>query len=467
MVSGCSLAQASPGTTVVASTPIIADMVSNVGGDRITVTSLVPPGADPHTFEPTISSLKAIARADAGFSNALLLEDERLRRALDETLAPDAPHIGLAEAAVEYGAYHIPLVENAGLATTWVGFRVADENQTTFRVEAVRGPGNLISFTTGTFGQVSAWQGGPSSSGELALPGGSHTHMSWAFTAPGHYELDLSTSGGAHSTVHFAIGVDPGQARRVIDHGHLDITASGENLTLRGDDPSGTSYDLDPDRAIIAIPHTAATTIPADPQWRFVGRPGEPVWLVAQAVIGKHVHGEIDPHLWLDVDNAIAYVDVIEKNLIALDPEGGREYAENAEDYRAELRRLDEWMTQVIATIPNKRLVTTHDAYGYLARGYGMDVAGFVAPNASLEPSTQDLANLSNTLTDLDVPAVFIEQSQVGRASHLLSLAESHSIALCTLNADIPSGSYIDLMVANTHSLKTCLDPDSLPAWDY
>ncbi|MDE1565466.1 MAG: anchored repeat ABC transporter, substrate-binding protein [Actinotignum sanguinis] len=487
---------------VVASTPILADLAQNVLGERGEVTSLVPPGADPHSFEPSLRSLRELARADIVFSNQLLLEDQALLATMDATRRPGVKNVGLGEAAVAYGARHIALVEDAALSTVWLGFRagapVAPQSQegndaapstpttsapiVSLRALSVTGPGTLAAFTTGTFGQPKVYiDSSRDELGHVDLPAQAHTHMSWAFSAPGVYELrmraEVQENGQSRSlgegTVVFAVGVDPATTgrSRVIDAGHVDITmADSGAITLRGEIESARTTEVSPDSAVIAVPHTVATHIPGDPAWRFLGRAGDTSWVLAQAVLGEHVHGDVDPHLWLDASNAVAYVETIAAELSALDPAGAPTYAANAQAYIARLQGLDEWLRGVVASIParQRKLVTAHDGFGYLARAYGLDTVGFVTPNPALEPSARQLANLTHTLMDLRVPAVFGEPTTASHAGELRAVASAAGVAVCQLYSDSFDGAattYEAMMIANGRALKNCLDPGALPAW--
>lgn len=546
LLGGCSTpaAEAVPARPlVVTTTPIIADITARIAGEDAEVVSIVPAGADPHTYEPRLSTLRSVTRANIAIENGLLLEDASIRSMLEGNLPATATHIVLGEEALAFGGYQIPLVEDRALDTVWLGLRVSevakapestneDEAAGTapgegegeveavgtatntghveFHVSSVEGPGNVAAFTTGTFGQPSIWldssdgiggpigatnAGGASVSDAIALPTGAHTHMSWGFSKAGDYTLSLNafqiddhgteTLLGA-TTLRFAVGVEPGEG--ALTSGHVDLNANpdathtGEThaggthttpsaITLTGEE-GGRSYEKDPASTIIAVPHSAQTLVPADPQWRFLGHAGEATWILAQAVIGKHVHGEIDPHMWLDVHNVQAEVEVITQALIGQDPDSAQNYRKRAEEYKAELAELDQWMSSVLQTIPegSRRLVTAHDAYGYLARGYGLEVTGFASANPSLEPSAGQLATLSATLRDLKVPAVFIESSTRSGAGELHTIAASLGIRVCSLNSDTLSAhtpSYIEAMVSNTKTLKACLDPQSLPAWDF
>lgn len=482
-LAGCSTpaSHAQTGPSVVATTPIVADLVRNVAGDAIDVVSLVPPTSDPHTYEPPLSMLRQVTRASAAFSNGLLLENTSIRQMVESNLPKGAEHVSLGDEAVAMGAYHIPLVEDRALDTVWLGLRVggkySDPGTVTFRAVKADGPGHISAFTTGVFGQPSVWLDTSDglSGDQLSLPLGSHTHMSWGFTMPGRYSLTLEAIRDddevmSSATIDFAVGVDAGP--EALKSGHVDLYAAlTGGLTYRGEE-KGRSFERQPSDAVVAVPHATRTHVPADPKWRFLGKPGSDAWVLAQAVIGKHVHGEVDPHMWLDVRNTIAFVDVIEKRLSALAPEHKDTFAANAASYRARLEKLNSWMANVLATIPqaNRRLVTAHDAYGYLSSAYGLEITGFTSANPSLEPSAGQLANLSATLKDLGVPAVFTERSTQSGKGELTSIAHGLGIAVCALSADTlmpDSPTYIDMMVSNTHEMKKCLDPRSYPAWKF
>ncbi|MFC5370817.1 anchored repeat ABC transporter, substrate-binding protein [Arcanobacterium bovis] len=491
-VGACSSAAATPTQrtentlTVVASTPIIADLVRNVA-PKANVVSLVPMGADPHTYEPSLATLRDVTHARIAFSNQLMFEEASLIKTIDANLPDGAPHVALGQAAVPYGARHIRLVEDASLATIWLGFRVDGQGSSTdqVRMSAVKvsGPGELSAFTTGTFGNPTPWMAsydGIDEKDVVSLPTNAHTHMSWGFSKPGKYELtikaelihDGTSKALGTTTITFMVGQDPhGVAPTILDSGHVDITAHlAGGITLDGTGETGSAATYDSKNVVVAVPHAVATTVPSN-EWKFLGAPGNEAWVLAQAVLGRHVHGEIDPHLWHDVKNAIAYVEVIRDQLSSVDPQHAGEYQKAAAQYIDNLRNLDEWMRSVLGSIPKpqRKLVTAHDSFGYLAKAYGLDVAGFIAPNPSLEPSVQTLANLTRTLRDTKARAVFIEPANRTHAAELINLAHQAKVQLCEVQSDTfveGVDSYIGLMEFNAKSLKSCLDPESLPAWD-
>ena len=103
-VAGCAPAPdpASDGELrVVATTGILADLVRNVAGNRVHVTQMVPDGADPHSWEPSLRTVRDVAYADVAFSNYLMLEEHALIRALDSNLPAGSRSVSVAEEAAK------------------------------------------------------------------------------------------------------------------------------------------------------------------------------------------------------------------------------------------------------------------------------------------------------------------------------------------------------------------------------
>ncbi len=320
----------------------------------------------------------------------------------------------------------------------------------------------------------------------MSLPADAHTHLSWAFTAPGVYTLTLQARLQVDDTSRpvlldeqtyvFAVGVPPGEAvasaglpagATVLDQGHADLTANLDTgaLEVRYDEEGGgehTQHALAADEVVIEVPAKALDEVPAGSQYAFLGKPGTRIYQLPQAVLGKHVHGEIDPHLWQNVRNGMAYVQLIRDTLIGADPAGAAEYRANASAYLAELEDVDDYVRETIARIPERlrSLVTTHDAFGYLAAAYGLDVAGFVTQNPATEPSLADRRKLIETIRSLQVPAVFLEPNLASRSSTLTEVAAEQGIRVCPIYSDAFDDvvtDYAQMMRFNADSLRECL----------
>lgn len=124
---------------------------------------------------------------------------------------------------------------------------------------------------------------------------------------------------------------------------------------------------------------------------------------------------EDDPHWWQDPRNAVPVVAAIRDALIEADPDGREEYERNAAAYTAELERLDRSVADCIGRIPppDRNLVTTHDALGYYADRYGLQVIGALIPSLSTQaqPSSKDIGALVDQIEGLGVRAIFPESS--------------------------------------------------------
>ncbi|WP_293773081.1 anchored repeat ABC transporter, substrate-binding protein [uncultured Corynebacterium sp.] len=459
---GCAApAEADGGVRVVATTPILADIASQVAGPDAEVTSLVPAGRDPHTFEPSLRTVRDAAHADITFSNGLLLEPQSLMDTVRETAG--GPVIEVAENAPAYGAKLIPLVENVALDAVWLGLRTTLRVPQELSLIGVDGPGDVSAFIVSTFGtpQVvfDSRDGVPDAT---RLPAGAHTHLSWAFSRPGIYRLHMG-AGDAHATVTVAVGVAPPEGLNVLDAGHIDISADGDAapraITLRDADTV-----FAPARTAVVVPASTLQPIPGDPAYRFLGRAGDETYLLPQAVLGNHVHGEVDPHLWHNALAGAAYADVMAEELALIDPTHGEDYRARARAYGDRLRAVDAQVRADIESIPaaRRQLVTTHHGYAYLEQGYGLHVAGFVTPNPALEPSPRDVLALRRTVETLGVPAVFTEPQEQPSAATLREVARAAGVEVCTLYGDTLDDSvptYIDLLLTNAETLARCLNP--------
>ena len=126
------------------------------------------------------------------------------------------------------------------------------------------------------------------------------------------------------------------------------------------------------------------------------------------------LHGD-DPHWWQDPRNAVTATAAIGRALDRVDPAHKTAYDRNTSRYRTELQRLDRDVARCIDKVPpaQRKLVTTHDALGYYARRYGIEVIGTVIPSLSTEgqPSAGDTAKLIATIRAAGVKAIFAESS--------------------------------------------------------
>lgn len=180
----------------------------------------------------------------------------------------------------------------------------------------------------------------------------------------------------------------------------------------------------------------------------------------------EHVHGECDPHVWMDPRNVAIWAGNIAEALAAADPEHADEYHANAEAYRARLEALHTEIEDILSVIPEARrvLVTNHEFMGYFARAYDFEIAATVLPSGTTggELDPQTLAELITLVRDENVPAIFAEISANPRLAEVIAqeagiavVTSLYSEALST--ADGPAATYVDYMLYNAETIAGAL----------
>jgi anchored repeat ABC transporter substrate-binding protein len=460
---------------IVTSMEMLAEFAREVGGDRVKIRNLIPTGSDPHSFRPVPKDAVAVSQADLILTNGLLLEDASLLKLIEQNRPGSALFLSLAERTAEAGGHLIRLDESVDIDLLWLGLAVTGDQgsslaEARLTLLGLRGPGRFYLYQTDTFGEPHVYfntADGISSSDTLTLPHGSHTHLNWAFTAAGRYELTLKAelvSGGpsVEATYLFDIGsrgADAGRTRLTTRHADIAAEVSSGSLT-RLYVRSESTGNFSPDQVILEALPAARVTVTDDKRFSFLGS-GD-IWVLPQAVVGRHVHGDLDPHVWLDPVNARAYVYLIRDALSGLDPEGASAYAANADRFLRELTQLEQEMTATLAAVPaaNRKLVTTHDGFGYLAQRFGFQVVGFVVPSPAQEVSAAQVADLQERIRRQSVKAVFVEPQLTATARVLSNAADGLGVQVCRLYGDAYDreiNSYGEMMRFNARELARCL----------
>ncbi|MDB5593132.1 MAG: zinc transporter periplasmic-binding protein ZnuA [Hyphomicrobiales bacterium] len=175
-------------------------------------------------------------------------------------------------------------------------------------------------------------------------------------------------------------------------------------------------------------------------------------------------HGGLDPHAWQSVANVRIYIGTIRDALIAADPEGRGAYEAHAQAYLSALDALETDVRATIEKIPpaNRRIITTHDAFGYFARAYGMT---FIAPqgvSTEAEASSRDVARIIRQIRASNVPAVFLENisdtrliEQIARETRARIGEKVYSDSLSERGG--PAATYTDMIRHNTRAFAAAL----------
>jgi ABC-type Zn uptake system ZnuABC Zn-binding protein ZnuA len=182
-------------------------------------------------------------------------------------------------------------------------------------------------------------------------------------------------------------------------------------------------------------------------------------------VIPREEAGSIDPHMWLEPNNMIVYVENVRDALTRLDPTGVAVYKSNADSYIAQLKTLDAWIEGQVAQIPPEKrlLITNHESLGYFAERYGFTVAGTVIKSFSSDasPSAQQLAALIEEVRASGAPAIFLDAAdsdtfaqQIANETGVKVITDLH---LESLTDGPPAGNYIDMMKYNVTQIVNAL----------
>ncbi|KJV08909.1 metal ABC transporter substrate-binding protein [Elstera litoralis] len=175
-----------------------------------------------------------------------------------------------------------------------------------------------------------------------------------------------------------------------------------------------------------------------------------------------HDHGNVDPHAWQDVGNVRIMVANIANALTDADPAHAEGYKARAAAYQAELETLEsEIKAQIGAlTAVQRRVITSHDAFGYYGKAYGVSFRAPQGMNTDSEASAKDVAKLISQIRKEKIKAVFVENISDPRLTQQLA-KEAGAVIGGALYSDAlsatggPAARYLDMMRHNTKTLVT------------
>jgi zinc/manganese transport system substrate-binding protein len=186
----------------------------------------------------------------------------------------------------------------------------------------------------------------------------------------------------------------------------------------------------------------------------------------SRGVTPRKDEGGADPHAWQNVADAKIYVANIRDALIEADPDAADVFRANADQYLTRLGALDAEIKSAIAAIPQsrRRIVSTHDAFGYFAARYGVE---FIAPegvSTEAEPSARDLARIIDAARAHKVAAIFLENIVDPRIAQRLAAETGAKIGGTLYSdalsaADGPAPTYVQMMRHNLKQLTAALAP--------
>lgn len=171
---------------------------------------------------------------------------------------------------------------------------------------------------------------------------------------------------------------------------------------------------------------------------------------------------EPNPHVWMSVTYSIAQVKAITSQLCELDPAHEAEYKKNALDYVMKLEKLREDMHKELDTLPNKEIVTFHEAFPYFAKEFKLNIAAVIEREPGTEPTPKELEETIGIVGRLPVKALFTEpQYSPAAADTIARETGAHVYVLDPVVTgeanEKAKEAYIDVMRKNMEVLKEAL----------
>jgi zinc/manganese transport system substrate-binding protein len=179
-----------------------------------------------------------------------------------------------------------------------------------------------------------------------------------------------------------------------------------------------------------------------------------------------HSHGAeaSDPHAWQNVANAKVYVANIRDALLKADPDGRSDFEQNAAAYLTALDALDVEVRTMFHLVPaeRRRILTTHDAFQYFSKAYGVEFVAVRGVASDAEPSARDLASIIRQIRQGRISAVFMENVTDPRTMQRIAAetgakvgGQLYSDALSS--ADGPAGTYAAMIRHNARQIVSAL----------
>ncbi|HRJ59201.1 MAG TPA: metal ABC transporter substrate-binding protein [Anaerolineales bacterium] len=442
---------------VLASTTFLADIAQNVAGDRAVVESLLPFGADPHSYQAAPTDVATIAESNVLILNGVEYEhfiEPLLENADGERLVIEAA-TGIEPRQMEEhsheGEDHSPETHSREVCEQLEGKTAEEEIQT----------GADAASAVELHGE-----------GEHAE--GEHAHEREIVTL----KLNAQTDGTFAGYVLFDSEEEQGYAitsaagEIVVTDAAGATLEAGQTLTVDCEGMTvGSVYKLPVGEYVVAIMDADAENVAFSAAPMHAHEEGEEH---AHEEGEEHAEGEEhdhegeegheghdhsagDPHMWLDPNLVITYVENIRDGLSEADPEGAETYKANADAYIAQLQELDAFIKEQVESIPAERrlLVTNHEAMGYFAERYGFEVVDTIIPSLSTEASAsaQEVAASIEAIKASGAPAIFLGEVENADLADQIAAETGAKVVsglyLETLTDGEPAATYIEMMKYN------------------
>jgi len=175
-----------------------------------------------------------------------------------------------------------------------------------------------------------------------------------------------------------------------------------------------------------------------------------------------------DPHAWMDASLVLKYAESIATAVTTLDPANSQTYAANLSAYQQELKALDQEIKDAITSIPEQKriLITSHDAFQYYGRRYGIQLEAIMGISTEAEAQTSDIRRVNRVIKENQVPSIFVESTINPKL--IQQLAQDNKVSIggelyadSLGDQDSPASTYVDMMRYNTSTIVNALNRDA------
>lgn len=177
----------------------------------------------------------------------------------------------------------------------------------------------------------------------------------------------------------------------------------------------------------------------------------------------SHEHGEYDPHVWLNIDNAIKECENIKNALINADSKNKNYYEENYDNYISSLKILQSKYDETLSNVENNIILVSHDAYGYLCKDYNLNQISVTGVSPNQEPSMSKIVEITKFATSNNVTYILFDGlinpkvSQTIANEAKINTSILYSIDGITKDDFNNNEDYVSLMEKNLETLKIIL----------
>ncbi len=440
----------------VASYSILADVVHNIAGDRVELTTLIPAGADPHTFQPSPRELTPLSNVDVIFVNGAGIEEALLE--VIEGAAGDTPivEISACVAIIPIGASGHAHEDDDDHAHEDDDDHAHEDDDDHAHED---------------------------DDDHAHEDDDDHAHED----DDDHMNEDDDDHAHEDDDDHAHEDDDDHAHEDDDDHAHEDDDdhAHEDDDDHAHEDDDDHAHEDDDDHAHEDDDehhHGDMESHCDEHDAEFVQIMGDEDAHDHGPVLGRledidcgghdhhadehaHEEGDCDPHVWMDPHNAIYWSLMARDVLSELDPDHADEYAAAAAEYAGQLVALEtEFILPLLDTLPVEKrvLITSHDSLGYLAHAYDFVIVSTVIPGGGtqIEPSPRDVAALINLVREAGVAAIFGETTVSTSVVETIAAETGVELAVLysgTLTEGEPAGTYLDYMRYNLGTIVEAL----------